>query len=50
VIVDCGHAPDHGLDRSIMNYWQAAIEDIGPGGVDDGLFNGCRRIPIRATP
>lgn len=24
------------LNGSVMNYWQAAIEDIGPGGVDKG--------------
>jgi hypothetical protein len=28
---------DEGLfNGSIMNYWQAAIEDVGPGGVDKG--------------
>jgi hypothetical protein len=28
---------DHGVfNGSIMNYWQAAIEDIGPGGLDKG--------------
>jgi len=24
------------FNGSVMNYWQAAIEDIGPGGVDKG--------------
>ncbi|ESU21211.1 hypothetical protein FEDK69T_25780 [Flavobacterium enshiense DK69] len=24
------------LNGSVMNYWQAAIEDVGPGGVDKG--------------
>ena len=28
---------DEGLfNGSVMNYWQAAIEDVGPGGVDKG--------------
>jgi hypothetical protein len=28
---------DNGVfNGSVMNYWQTAIEDVGPGGVDEG--------------
>ena len=30
-------AADSGVfNGSVMNYWQAAIEDVGPGGIDKG--------------
>jgi hypothetical protein len=36
VVLDVPPADDGVLNGSVMNYWQAAIEDIGPGGVDKG--------------
>src|SRR5262245_6658261 len=36
MVLDIPPADDGALNGSIMNYWQAAIEDIGPGGVDKG--------------
>lgn len=36
VILEVPPADDGILNGSVMNYWQAAIEDIGPGGMDKG--------------
>ena len=36
VVLEVPPADDGSFNGSIMNYWQAAIEDIGPGGVDKG--------------
>ena len=36
VVLEIPPADDGLLNGSIMNYWQAAIEDVGPGGVDKG--------------
>ena len=36
VVLEVPPADDGLFNGSIMNYWQAAIEDIGPGGVDKG--------------
>src|SRR5215510_6942487 len=36
MVMEIPPADDGLLNGSIMNYWQAAIEDIGPGGVDKG--------------
>jgi hypothetical protein len=36
LVLDVPPADDGVLNGSIMNRWQAAIEDIGPGGVDKG--------------
>jgi hypothetical protein len=33
------------LNGSIMNYWQVAIEDIGPAGVDGGSGGRCLILP-----
>jgi hypothetical protein len=36
VVLEIPAADSGKLNGSVMNYWQAAIEDIGPGGVDKG--------------
>jgi hypothetical protein len=36
VVLEVPPADDGVFNGSIMNYWQAAIEDVGPGGVDKG--------------
>jgi hypothetical protein len=36
VVLEIPPADDGVFNGSVMNYWQAAIEDIGPGGVDKG--------------
>jgi hypothetical protein len=36
VVLELPPADDGLFNGSIMNYWQAAIEDVGPGGVDKG--------------
>jgi hypothetical protein len=36
MVLEIPPADDGVLNGSIMNYWQAAIEDVGPGGVDKG--------------
>jgi hypothetical protein len=36
VVLEIPPANDGVFNGSIMNYWQAAIEDVGPGGVDKG--------------
>jgi hypothetical protein len=37
LVLEVPPASDEGaLNGSIMNYWQVAIEDIGPAGVDEG--------------
>ena len=36
VVLEIPRADDGVFNGSIMNYWQAAIEDVGPGGVDKG--------------
>jgi hypothetical protein len=36
VVLEIPPADDGLINVSIMNYWQAAIEDVGPGGVDKG--------------
>ncbi len=36
VVLEIPLADDGLFNGSIMNYWQAAIEDVGPGGVDKG--------------
>ncbi len=36
VVLEIPPADDGLFNGSIMNYWQAAIEDVGPGGVDKG--------------
>lgn len=38
-------ADDGALNGSIMNYWQVAIEDIGPAGVDEGKGGRCLIVP-----
>jgi hypothetical protein len=36
VVLEIPPADDGLINGSILNYWQAAIEDVGPGGVDKG--------------
>jgi len=36
VVLEIPPADDGIFNGSVMNYWQAAIEDVGPGGVDKG--------------
>src|SRR5262245_55653175 len=36
MVLEIPPADDGVLNGSVMNYWQTAIEDIGPGGVDKG--------------
>lgn len=36
VVLEIPPADEGLINGSIMNYWQAAIEDVGPGGVDKG--------------
>ena len=36
VVLEIPPADDGVFNGSIMNYWQSAIEDVGPGGVDKG--------------
>jgi hypothetical protein len=36
LVLEIPPADDGVFNGSIMNYWQAAIEDVGPGGVDKG--------------
>jgi hypothetical protein len=36
VVLEIPPADDGLINGSIMNYWQAAIEDVGPGGLDRG--------------
>ncbi len=36
VVLEIPPADDGVFNGSIMNYWQAAIEDVGPGGMDKG--------------
>ena len=36
VVLEIPPADDGVFNGSVMNYWQAAIEDVGPGGVDKG--------------
>ena len=36
MVLEIPPADDGVFNGSVMNYWQAAIEDVGPGGVDKG--------------
>jgi hypothetical protein len=36
VVLEIPPADDGVFNGSLMDYWQAAIEDVGPGGVDKG--------------
>src|SRR6516225_2373529 len=36
VVLEIPPADDGLFNGSVMNYWQSAIEDVGPGGVDKG--------------
>lgn len=36
VVLELPPADDGLFNGSVMNYWQSAIEDVGPGGVDKG--------------
>jgi hypothetical protein len=45
VVLEIPPAEGGALNGSIMNYWQAAIEDIGPAGVDQGHGGRCLLLP-----
>jgi hypothetical protein len=46
LVLEVPPAGDEGdLNGSIMNYWQVAIEDIGPAGVDEGRGGKCLILP-----
>src|SRR5215213_3832210 len=36
VVLEIPPADEGAINGSVMNYWQAAIEDVGPAGVDKG--------------
>ena len=36
VVLEIPPADGGVFNGSVMNYWQAAIEDVGPGGVEKG--------------
>ncbi len=36
MVLEIPPADDGVFNGSVMNYWQSAIEDVGPGGVDKG--------------
>jgi hypothetical protein len=46
IVLEVPPAGDEGsLNGSIMNYWQVALEDIGPAGVDQGTGGRCLILP-----
>ncbi|SNX98376.1 Uncharacterized conserved protein [Geodermatophilus sabuli] len=46
IVLEVPPAGDEGsLNGSIMNYWQVALEDIGPAGVDEGTGGRCLILP-----
>ena len=45
IVLEVPAADDGALNGSIMNYWQVAIEDIGPAGVDEGKGGRCLILP-----
>ncbi len=45
VVLEIPPADDGSLNGSIMNYWQVAIEDIGPAGIDQGNGGRCLILP-----
>jgi hypothetical protein len=49
VVLEIPPAEGGALNGSIMNYWQAAIEDIGPAGVDQGRGGRCLLLPPGAA-
>src|SRR5215216_6807479 len=56
VVLEIPPADEGAINGSVMNYWQAAIEDVGPAGVDKGeggkyliLPPATRTRPLTAT-
>src|SRR5882672_9133843 len=45
VVLEVPPADDGALNGSIMNYWQVAIEDVGPAGIDEGKGGQCLILP-----
>jgi hypothetical protein len=45
VVLEVPPADEGTLNGSVMNYWQVAIEDIGPAGIDAGLGGKCLILP-----
>jgi hypothetical protein len=50
IVLEIPPADEGVLNGSVMNYWQAAIEDIGPGGVDRGQGGKYLIVPPRYEP
>ncbi len=46
VVLEIPRADDGVFNDSVMNYWQAAIEDVGPGGVDKGKGGKYAFLPL----
>ena len=45
VVLEIPAVDEGSLNGSIMNYWQVAIEDIGPAGIDEGNGGRCLILP-----
>jgi hypothetical protein len=45
IILEVPPANGGTLNGSIMNFWQAAIEDVGPAGIDEGRGGKCLILP-----
>jgi hypothetical protein len=45
VVLEIPAVDEGSLNGSIMNYWQVAIEDIGPAGIDQGNGGRCLILP-----
>lgn len=45
LVLEIPPADEGALNGSIMNYWQVAIEDIGPAGIDEGKGGRCLILP-----
>jgi hypothetical protein len=45
MVLEIPPADDGALNGSVMNYWQVAIEDIGPAGIDAGRGGRCVIVP-----
>ncbi len=53
MVLEIPPADDGVFNGSIMNCWQAAIEDVGPGGVDKGKggkYASCRLATTDVLP
>src|SRR5215213_5458197 len=48
VVLEIPPADEGAINGSVMNYWQAAIEDVGPAGVD--YFEGATSTELHPGP